>query len=103
MAKQAEQILKRVSSLENGDSSREIYDDWANFYDHHLLDDFGYISPQVAARALAEAVAGRDIAIVDYGCGTGLVGVALRKQGFETIDGIDISTGMLNEARAKQA
>jgi SAM-dependent methyltransferase len=102
MVKKPEQILKRVSSLEIGDSSRDIYDDWADIYDNHLLEEFGYISPQVAARVLAEAVSGRDIAIVDYGCGTGLVGVALGKLGFETIDGIDISTGMLSEARAKQ-
>lgn len=102
MGEKPDEILRRVSTLENGDSSRDIYDDWAGIYDNHLLDDFGYISPEVASRALAEASPARGAAIIDYGCGTGLVGVALGKQGFTTIDGIDISAGMLAQARAKK-
>ena len=102
MAKNPEDILKRVSTLEIGDSSRDIYDDWSAIYDNHLNDDFGYISPQIAARALAETGARRDIAIIDYGCGTGLVAAALRREGFTTIDGIDISKGMLAQARDKR-
>jgi SAM-dependent methyltransferase len=102
MANNPEDILKRVSTLENGDSSRDIYDDWSAIYDNHLHQDFGYISPQIAARALAETVARRDIAIIDYGCGTGLVAEALRREDFTAIDGIDISQGMLARARDKR-
>ncbi len=106
MAKDSSDILKRVSTLEPGDSSRDIYDDWSADYDHHLLNEFGYISPGVAARELAWGLAQeqewRDLEIIDFGCGTGLAGEALAEQGFVTIDGADISTRMLEQARAKQ-
>lgn len=103
MAKDSKQILTRVNRLGPGDSSRDIYNDWSQDYDTHLLDDFGYISPAVAAQTLAQQVQARDISIVDYGCGTGLVGMALRAEAFEVVDGIDISVGMLEQARAKGA
>jgi SAM-dependent methyltransferase len=102
MAKDSSEILSRVSNLEQGDSSRTIYDDWSQDYDEHLLTEFGYISPGVAADELAQHLQQRDIEIIDFGCGTGLVGKALREQGFVNVDGADISTGMLEQARAKQ-
>ena len=101
MGKGSEDILRRVSHLGDGDSSRDIYDDWSDSYDAHLLDDFGYISPRVAAEALAETCGRFDIEVMDYGCGTGLVGAALQQAGFTAVDGIDISEGMLARARAK--
>jgi SAM-dependent methyltransferase len=102
MAKDSSEILGRVSNLEQDDSSRDIYDDWSQDYDDHLRSEFGYISPGIAAAELAQRMQRRDIEIIDFGCGTGLVGEALREQGFVSIDGADISTGMLEQARAKQ-
>lgn len=96
-------ILSRVNHLRPGESSQDLYDQWASDYDQHLLEDFGYLSPLVAARALAEEIDQRDGEIIDFGCGTGLVGMALRQQGFDTVDGVDISTGMLERAREKNA
>ena len=101
MGKQPDDILHRVSNLEDGDSSREIYDDWSDTYDDHLIEEFGYVSPAIAASLLAEVIENREIHIMDYGCGTGLVGVALRQRGFTAIDGLDISEGMLAQARDK--
>ena len=98
----SDDILKRVSHLADGDSSRDIYDDWSDSYDAHLLDDFGYISPRVAVEALGETTTRRDLEVIDFGCGTGLVGIALSQAGFTSIDGIDISEGMLAQARAKR-
>lgn len=102
MGKQSDEILGRVSHLEDGDSSREIYDDWSDSYDNHLLEEFGYVSPEIAAQTLSDEIEASDVAIIDYGCGTGLVGQSLNQQGFQTIDGIDISQGMLDQAREKQ-
>ena len=101
MGNKPDEILHRVSHLTDGDSSRDIYDDWSEIYDAHLTGEFGYISPGIAARALAAVTPARDITVMDYGCGTGLVGEALREQGFTTVDGVDLSTGMLEQARAK--
>jgi predicted TPR repeat methyltransferase len=41
------------------------------------------------------------IQIIDYGCGTGLVGEHLYEKGFRFIDGLDISSGMLDIAASK--
>ncbi len=42
-----------------------------------------------------------DPPVLDVGCGTGLVGVALRALGVDAIDGLDLSPEMLDEARTK--
>lgn len=42
-----------------------------------------------------------DVKIVDFGCGTGLVGQYLKQHGFTSITGIDVSSGMLEIAAAK--
>jgi SAM-dependent methyltransferase len=102
MAKDSSELLGRVSNLEQEDSSRDIYDDWSQDYDEQLKTELGYIAPGVAATELAQHLQQRDLEIIDFGCGTGLVGEALREQGFVHIDGADISTGMLGQARAKQ-
>ena len=106
MAKDFSDILGRVSNLELDDSSRDIYDDWSQDYDEHLKTELGYIAPGVAAAELAQHLQPdlqrRDLEIIDFGCGTGLVGEALREQGFVHIDGADISSGMLEQARARQ-
>ena len=103
MPEDPSQILSRVNHLQPGDSSQELYDLWASDYDTHLIEDFGYLSPLIAARALAEEIDERDTEIIDFGCGTGLVGVALQQQGFNKVDGVDISSGMLGRAREKNA
>lgn len=93
--------LKKVTLLQAGESSEAIYDEWARSYETDLLDDFGYVSPTTAARALAAAASGTTRPVLDVGCGTGLVGAALHGLGFTRIDGVDYSAGMLEQARAK--
>ena len=101
MSRDSKEILTRVNHLQDGASSRDLYDDWSQNYDVHLLDEFGYISPQIAAQTLAGRSEQRDLDIIDYGCGTGLVGEELIKQGFTIVDGVDISAGMLGQAHEK--
>ena len=98
MAKDSSEILKRVSTLEQGDSSRDIYDDWSGDYDEHLQSEFGYISPGVAASELAQNLARREARIIDFGCGTGLVGKALNEAGFHDVVGVDLSSDSLDLA-----
>lgn len=99
--KQQSGILKRVSTLQDGDSSEAIYDDWSENYDEDLTDEWGYIAPQLSVQALEEVCTDKTISIMDLGCGTGLVGVQLSKAGYTTFDGTDISQGMLDQAAAK--
>ena len=39
--------------------------------------------------------------VLDFGCGTGLFGQALRLNGFANIDGVDLSADMLAQAKGK--
>ena len=77
-----------------------FYDRWAHGYDAAVSGE-GYATPSRIAAALIEAGADPSGPLLDYGCGTGLSGEALRAAGFETIDGWDVSRGMLEEASEK--
>ena len=74
------------------------YDEWAKDYDADIADDFGYVMPQIAAEVFGRHV-GRDARALDAGAGTGLVGVELRRLGYSEIDAMDMSQGMLDQAR----
>ena len=103
MAKPLEGFVARLTALGGGSGqSRDIYEDWAPTYDRNLEQDYGYIAPRIAVDAFAADCTDRDVRILDLGCGTGLVGQELAERGFRRIDGLDISPGMLDEARAKQ-
>ncbi len=75
-----------------------VYADWADTYDAEVTAR-GYRTPGRLAAALTD-VAAFDTQILDFGCGTGIGGVALRKAGFTRIDGTDVTIGMLEKARA---
>ena len=78
-----------------------IYDNWAQGYETQLLDEWGYTSPQTAVKLLASAMQLDGVHVLDAGCGTGLVGLALSEAGIVHLSGIDYSPGMLAEARQK--
>ena len=77
----------------------EIYADWAAHYDADLAEA-GYDTPHRIAAALKPYVQPSD-GILDFGCGTGLSGLALQNAGFTNIDGLDISAPMLEKAKAR--
>ena len=56
-------------------NSLEIYEEWASSYERDLLSEYGYVAPRIAVDAFAEACPERDTPIIDFGCGTGLVGL----------------------------
>lgn len=95
-------LLKAASTLQPGDSSEAIYDEWSGSYDADLQDEWGYIAPRLAVDALDNLVDRATVEIADLGCGTGLVGAELQSRGYQTVDGFDISDGMLEQARAKE-
>ena len=77
----------------------EIYQNWAETYDAELAE-LGYMTPGRLADALAQHLP-LDTPILDFGCGTGLSGAALKTAGFTTIDGIDITPEMLVKAKER--
>ena len=86
---------------DKGDTdARKIYAQWSQSYDAEISQN-GYATPMRAAQALANAMNDKSGAVLDFGCGTGLSGHALRSQGFDVIDGIDVTPEMIDIARAK--
>ncbi len=73
-----------------------VYADWADTYDADVAAR-GYMTPDRLAAAVA-AFARPDATILDFGCGTGIGGMALTKAGFQTIDGTDVTPQMLSKA-----
>ncbi|WP_240191468.1 class I SAM-dependent methyltransferase [Aeromicrobium sp. YIM 150415] len=94
-------ILARLYALKDADEAREVYDAWAADYDHDTVDDMGYVAPALAAEALAERISD-GATVLDAGCGTGLVGAELSQRREVALDGMDLSPGMLERARARE-
>ena len=96
----AENKVQWVYASESNSQLEERYDEWAKDYDEDLESDFGYVIPRVAAETFAQFVP-KDSRILDAGAGTGLVGVELNRLGYANIEAMDLSRGMLEEARRK--
>lgn len=82
------------------DETKAIYANWAESYDHDV-SEWGYATPARIAVALRKSGANPDKPVLDFGCGTGLSGIALKSVGFTQIDGTDISPEMLSKARER--
>ncbi|MBT8416482.1 MAG: methyltransferase domain-containing protein, partial [Silicimonas sp.] len=82
------------------DETRDIYANWAESYDQDVTE-WGYATPGRIAMALRRSGANPDKPVLDFGCGTGLSGLALKATGFAQIDGTDISPEMIAKAEAR--
>lgn len=97
--KKTEELLARAYSLnKNPDQMLDLYHDWAESYDESLLDHLGYRSPGLIARLAARYLPDRRARLLDIGCGTGLGGRFLAREGFKNIWGLDFSLPMLRVA-----
>lgn len=96
---QNDRFLNIAYEARTTDETRDLYDRWAETYDTELVDENDYAQPQRSAEMLARYLQDRDAEILDVGCGTGLSGAALAAAGYRTIDGCDLSPGMLAKAR----
>ncbi|GAB4260708.1 MAG: hypothetical protein Kow0013_04490 [Pararhodobacter sp.] len=94
--------LSGAYALNGPEECRRLYADWADSYDADFAAGMDYRLPaEVAAAFLRSGPAGG--AVLDVGAGTGLLGAALRALGHEgPIDGLDISTHMLEKAARKR-
>ena len=78
------------------------YDGWAQSYDADLTS-WSYQAPTVVAEAVVKRHPAAS-SVLDVGCGTGLVGRALRARGFAgRISGLDISQASLEIAQQSGA
>jgi predicted TPR repeat methyltransferase len=78
-----------------------LFDDYAPRFDKHLIEKLGYRAPALIADALSAVAPGRRFALgLDLGCGTGLMGEALRGR-VDHLTGVDLSPGMIAKARER--
>lgn len=78
-----------------------LFDQYADRFDAALVERLDYRAPDLLAAALDDAQPGRRFAsVMDLGCGTGLMGAAIRARAAH-LAGIDISAAMLAQAQAK--
>lgn len=96
----SEGFLSKAYTARDAGSTRALYDDWAASYDAEVAEN-GYATPGRCAQALARFMPDHSAPVLDFGCGTGLSGLALKLAGFSTIDGMDLSEDMLAQAQEK--
>ncbi len=81
----------------------ELFDDYAEVFDKELIDELSYCVPQQMEKQIKKVLFDNKEkpAVLDLGCGTGLVGESLCHLA-EAIDGVDLSPKMLEVARTKR-
>ena len=75
----------------------EYYDEWSedNKYNNDMYA-WKYSGPEETSKVLSKHQLNKNIKVYDAGCGSGLVGLELKKYGFSYFDGADISIKLLN-------
>ena len=96
----AQNRVQWVYASQNNDELAARYDEWSSEYDVDLAEEFGWVGPRRAAESFSRYVR-KDARVLDAGSGTGLVGLCLAELGYRDLVGIDLSRGMLEEARKK--
>lgn len=95
-------IHEKVLNATTKEELAAAYSEWAEKYDHDLLNEMEYVAPGITGDLLLSHLTDTSATILDAGCGTGIVGEYLHGHGFRAIDGLDYSTEMLEKAREKQ-
>ncbi len=86
-----------IYKLKKTDEVMKYYDEWGkdNKYDKDMVE-WNYTGPKETSEVLAKHHKNKDAKIYDAGCGTGLVGVELKKYGFSNFYGADLSQKLLD-------
>ena len=86
-----------IYKLKKTDEVMKYYDEWGegNKYDKDMLD-WNYTGPKETTEVYIKHEKNKNVKIYDAGCGTGLVGVELKKYGFSNFYGADLSQKLLD-------
>ena len=88
-----------IYKLKTSEELLKYYQDWTdnNQYNKDMVD-WNYTAPKETVSILKKYVFNKNSKILDAGCGTGLVGIELKKYGYSNIEGVDFSQNMLDLA-----
>ena len=89
------EFVSEAYNLDDEEKIVEFYNKWADEYDHQMLEVLGYTSPITIAQLLCNYVPDKNASIFDIGCGTGLTSIFLHRQGYDHLDGVDLSPDMV--------
>ena len=86
-----------IYKLKKTDEVMKYYDVWSekNKYGTDMVD-WNYTGPKETSEVFVKYEKNKNAKIYDAGCGTGLVGVELKKHGFSNIFGADLSQKLLD-------
>ncbi|MEM7463013.1 MAG: class I SAM-dependent methyltransferase [Pseudomonadota bacterium] len=98
--KQQDSILGAVYEAKDPDEIAKLYDGWANSYEAEMAKA-GYRHPSICVALLARHLPPGADPLLDAGAGTGLIGEWLGILGYQHVEGLDISKGMLEVAASK--
>lgn len=80
---------------------RQLFDEYADRFDTALVENLDYRAPQILAGAMTRALGEQgDLAVMDAGCGTGLMAPLLRPLAIR-LEGVDLSPAMVDKARER--
>ncbi|WP_127477331.1 tetratricopeptide repeat protein [Sulfurivermis fontis] len=83
-----------------GEYVAALFDQYADDFDEHLAGMLGYRTPTLLRELFERCGGGRDLQVLDLGCGTGLAGMAFRDVAAH-LAGVDLSPRMLDKARER--
>ena len=86
-----------IYKLKTTEEIMKYYDEWGtnNKYDKDMVE-WDYTGPKETVNTFRKYAKNKEIKIYDAGCGTGLVGVELKKNGYANFDGVDLSQKLLD-------
>ena len=86
-----------IYKLKTTEEIMKYYDEWGkdNKYDKDMVE-WDYTGPKETVDTFKKYANNKEIKIYDAGCGTGLVGVELKKNGYTNFDGVDLSEKLLD-------
>lgn len=90
-----------VSGVTDEHYIKDIFDDYAESFEDHLTQTLAYKTPEQLFALVEPYCTNTKLKIIDLGCGTGLCG-PLFKPLADTLIGIDLSQGMLDQAERKK-
>ena len=86
-----------IYKLKTTNEVMKYYDEWGegNKFNKDMIS-WNYTAPKETSQVLNKHILNKNIKIFDAGCGTGLVGIELKKCGFSNFYGADLSQKLLN-------